>query len=65
MWARYINSNHNISYSSFVGTVTLYHAVSYDPTLLHIDLDGKVNEKVLYHLFVTVNNTSTLNCYQV
>ena len=43
----------------------LHHDVSYDPTLLHLDLNGKVNNKGVYHHFVTGNNMSTLHCYQV
>ena len=43
----------------------LQHTVSYDLTLPHIDLYGKVNDEGVYQYFVTGNNTSTLHCYQV
>ena len=65
MWDRYINKNHPISDSSLVSDVMLHHAVSYDPTLRHVDLDIKVNGKGNYHHFVTGKNTSTLHRYQV
>ena len=49
---------------SLVDSVMLHHAVSYDPALRHVDLDGRVNDKGVYHYFVTGNNMSNLNCYQ-
>ena len=64
MKAHYINKNHPISDSPLVDTVMLYYAVSYDPTLRHVDLIGKVNDKGVYHHFLTGNNLSTLQCYQ-
>ena len=65
MWYRYINKNHPISDSPLVNSVLSHHAVSYDTTLRHVDLDGKVNGEGVYYDFVTGNNTSTLHCYQV
>ena len=43
----------------------LHHYVSYDITLLHIDLYVQVNGEDVYHHFVTGQNTSTIYCYQV
>ena len=63
MWARYINKNHTLSYSSRVDAVILHHVISYDPTLRHVDLDGKVNGEGVYHHFLTGNDMSTLHCY--
>ena len=65
MWAHYINKNHPLSDSYIVYAVMLHHDVSYDPTLRHLDLYGKVNDRGVYHHFVTYNNTSILHCYQV
>ena len=65
MWDRYIIKNHHISDSSLVDAIMLNHAVPYDPTLRHVDLDVKVNCEGVYHYFGTGNNTSTLHCYQV
>ena len=59
-WARYINKNHPISDSSLVDAVMLHHAVSYDTTLQHLDLNIKVNNKGVYHCFMTCNNMPTL-----
>ena len=38
--------------------------MSYDPTLRHLDINGKVNNEGVYHPFVTGKNMSTLHCYQ-
>ena len=65
MRAGYINKKHHFSESSLFDAVILHHAVSYDPTLRHVDLYGKVNGDIFYHHFVTGNNTSTLHFYQV
>ena len=64
MWDRHTNKNHLLSYYSLVDAVMLHHDVSYDPTLRHVDLCGKVNGKGIYHHFVTGNNMSTIHCYQ-
>ena len=53
MWDRYIKKNHPLSNSSLVDSVMLHHAASYDPTLPHLDLNGKVNGEGVYHHFVT------------
>ena len=65
MWACYINKNHLLSDYPLVDAGMLQHAVSYYPTLRHLDLNGKVNDEGVYHNFVTDNNRSTLHCYQV
>ena len=39
----------------------LHHAVSYDPNLRHLDLNGKVNYEGGYRHFVTGDNMSTLH----
>ena len=43
----------------------LHHAVSYDPTLRHIDLNGKVNDETVYRRYLTGNNMSTIHSYQI
>ena len=53
MWDHYINKNNHISDSSLVDAMMLYHDVSYDPTICHIDLYGKVNDDGVYHHFMT------------
>ena len=65
MWARYINKNHPISSSSNFDSGMLHHAVSYNPTLRHLDINVKLNDKVVYCHSVTVKNKSTLHCYRV
>ena len=54
MWDHYINKNNHISYSSLVDAIMLHHDVSYDPTIFHIDLYGKVNDEGVYYHFMTV-----------
>ena len=49
-WVRYINKNHPIKNSSLVDTVTLNHAVSYDPTLLYL----YHNEKWTIRRFINI-----------
>ena len=65
MWAHYIKKNHHISDSSVVDAVILYDAVSYDPTLRNLDLNGKMNDKGVHKHFITANNMSTLHCHKV
>ena len=65
MWARYIKNNHPLSDSSLVEAAMLNHALSYDTTLRHIDLHGKMNDKGVYHHYLTGKNTSTIHCYHV
>ena len=65
IWDRYINNNHPLSDYSLVDAVMKHHAVSYDQTLRHLDLNGKVNDEGVYNHFLTGNNMSTLHCYQV
>ena len=60
VWARYINKNHPLSYTSHVDAVMLYHAVPYDLTQRHLEVNGKVNDEGVYHHFMTGNNISTL-----
>ena len=38
--------------------------MSYYQTLQHVDFEGKVNDEVVYHNFLTGNTTSTFYCYQ-
>ena len=61
IWAHYINNNHPLSDYFRVDAVMLHHAVSYDLDLWHLDLNEKVNDKGVYHNFVTGNNISTLH----
>ena len=61
MWDHYINKNHHISDSSLVDAMMLNHDVSYDPTICHIYLYGKVNDEGVFHHFTTGKNTSTLH----
>ena len=65
IWYRYINKNHHLSDYSLIDGMMLHRAVSYDPTLWHVYLYGKVNGEGFYRHFVTINNTSTLHCYYV
>ena len=65
MWACYINKNRPLSYYFLVGAVMLHHDVSYDPTLRHLDLNGKVNAEGVYHHFVTVKKMSTILFHSV
>ena len=65
MWARYINKNYHLSYSSTFDAAIFHHAVSYDPTLRNVDLDGKVNNKGVYRHFVIGNNTYPLHFFHV
>ena len=65
MWSRYINKNYTLSDSSLVDAVMLHHTVPYDPTLRHLNLNGKVNNEGVYHHFVTSNNMYTLHCYKL
>ena len=65
MWDHYINRNHHISDYSLVDAMMLHHDVSYDPTICHIDLYGKVNDEGVYHNFMTGKNMSTLHWYQI
>ena len=65
MWAHYINKNHPLLDYSIIAVGMLHHAASYDLTLQHLYLRGKVNDEGVYHHFLTGNNMSTLHCYQV
>ena len=65
MWYCYINKNHIPSDSPLVDAVMLHHTVSYDLTLRHIDIYGKVNDQGVYCHFFIRNNTSTLHCFEV
>ena len=65
MWDRYINKNHRISDASLVDAVILKHAVLYNPTLRHIDLNEQINDEVFYHCYLTVKNISTIHLYKV
>ena len=56
MWARYINNNHPFSDSSLVDAVMLHHAVSYDPTLRNLYLNGTLIDEGIYHHFLTGKN---------
>ena len=60
MHSHYINKNYSISEYSLIDTLMLHHYMSYYQTLQHVDFDGKVNDEVVYHNFVTDNTTSTL-----
>ena len=60
MWSHYTNKNHPLSDDSLVETLMLHHYMSYYQTLKHVDFEGKVNDEVVYHNFVTDNTTSTL-----
>ena len=64
LWDLYIKKNHPHSDSSLVYAVMFHHAVSYDPTLRHVELHGRVNGKGVYHHFMTGNNKFTLHFYQ-
>ena len=61
MWYHYTNKNHPISDYPLVDAVMLHHAMSYDPTLRHLDLNVKVNDKGVYNHFFTGNNMSTFH----
>ena len=61
MWDRCINKNHPLSNSSFLDSVMFNHDVSYDPTLRHLDLNGKVNYESADHHFVTGEIFSNLH----
>ena len=65
MWACYINKNHTLSDYSRVHTVMFHHSVSCDTTLRQINPDGHVNDKGVYHHFLTGNNNYTLHCYHI
>ena len=43
----------------------LHHAVSYDPTLRHLDLYGNVNDEGAYQTHLTGKYKYTLHFYQV
>ena len=53
VWARYSNKSNTITYPSLVDAVLLHHAVLYHPNLRHLDLNGKLNGKGIYHNFLT------------
>ena len=57
--------NNPLSYASLVDAVISYHDISYDPTLQHIEIDGKMNDKSFYHHYSTGRNRPTVHCYQV
>ena len=57
--------NNPLSYASLVDAVISYHDISYDPTLQHIEIDGKMNDKGFYHHYSTGRNRPTVHCYQV
>ena len=61
MWVHYINNNHPILDSSLVDAVMFHHAMLYDRTLQHVDLDGKVNAEGVYNHFVKGNNAYNLH----
>ena len=61
MWDCHINKNHLLSYSSLVDAVMVHYSVSYDMTLHHIDLYGKLNDKGVYHRFMTSYKISTIH----
>ena len=65
MWDRYINKNHTIYDASLVDYGMLHQAVSYDPNQIHINLYGKNNDKGVYHNYLTEDNMSIIQFYQV
>ena len=61
-WDCYINKNHPLLDSYLVDDVMLHHTFPYYPTLRHLDLNVKVNDKGVYRHFMTgKNNMSTLH----
>ena len=61
MWSRYNNNNHPLSYASLVDATILHHDMSYDSTLQNIELNGKLNDELVYHHYATGKNTSTIH----